>query len=143
MSRPDNGDGTYGSKPAHKCSTVIDGYEFSVELNLTHPFLAEYEKIVIVMDPDGAELATERFIDPGGLASFYVFRDEQTITFVDGLADGISILKNINSAKRNRHNGLMDKIESDSIGRCMFSQSGYTYLSKKEIAALTPSDSAE
>ena len=143
MSQPDNGDGTYGPKPAHQCSTTIDGYEFAIKLNLIHPFLAEYEKILVISAPDGTEITSQKFIDTGGLASMYFFRDDETITIADGLADGVTFRKNDRTTSRGQVNELMDSMETDSIGRSMFSTTGYQYLDATEIAAHTSANSAE
>lgn len=134
-SQPDNGDGTFGPQPAHECSTTIDGYKFSIELNLIHPFLAEYEKIVTISTADGTVLATEKFIDTGGFAAFYFFRDEQSITIVDGFGEGVSLLKHDNTTSRGQFSYSLDRIDSDSIGRTMFCPNGYRYLDASKVAA--------
>lgn len=143
MGQPDNGDGTYGPKPAHQCSTTVDGYEFSIELNLIHPFLAEYEKLITISAPDGTVLTSEKFIDTGGFATFYFFRNDQNITIIDGLGEGVSIQKHGNATARDRFPELVDTIESDSIGRSMFRTNGYQYLDAGEVVSSMSAENAD
>ena len=58
---------------AYAADAKIDGFDFEVKLFRNHPMLAEYRKVVKVKQGDKLLLERE-FIDPGGLASFYVLR---------------------------------------------------------------------
>lgn len=60
---------------ADRTEVTIDGRRIRLERYSGHPFLAEYKRILTVVDATGAEVKTELDLDPGGAGRLALCRD--------------------------------------------------------------------
>ena len=62
---------------ADSSEVTIDGRKVRLERYAVHPFLAEYKRILTVVDATGAEVKTELDLDSGGAGRLALCRDAQ------------------------------------------------------------------
>ena len=65
---------------AYSAKTEIDGFTFEVTLFRNHPLLAEYRKELKIIRGD-KKIHEQEFTDSGGLATFYLLRQNKNVIY--------------------------------------------------------------
>jgi hypothetical protein len=120
---------------AYAADAKIDGFDFEVKLFRNHPMLAEYRKIVKVKQGDKLLLEKE-FIDTGGLASFYLLRQGDRISVLDGIRDGFVLHVKSGEISKVDIDSIPEKFSEQAFGRFMFvyhQKRSYKWVLKEEI----------
>jgi hypothetical protein len=121
--------------PEYSAETTVENYIIHVDLFHSHPFLAEYRKVVRVTHA-GKLIVTKEYRDTGGLASFYLLRNGNRIIVVDGILQGFVLNPATGSISNVDPDSVPDEFTTRSFGRFMFVDDpdrAYKWIPSKDL----------
>lgn len=123
--------GCSNEKPqSYRANAQVDGFQITVEMAPSHPFLNEYKKHIEIKRASKT-LASFDLSDPGGFATLYVVVAGERMLVLDGLMNGKVIDKNSGSASEIDPSTVPSDFSERNIGVFKFAESphGYRWVS--------------